>query len=107
MEMMARELRAAAESAASVQQIPVDPRRPALRVAVAPARWVFDPAPEERSAVPPECPALGSAPECVEAGLEAVSRAVSLERLASRLDSVAWAADLAARQAARSGLQAK
>ena len=115
--MMARELRAAAESAASVQQIPVDPRRPALRVAVAPARWVFGPAPEERSAVPPERLALGLAPEFAEAAQEALLPGVSLgwlalwaaaspEQLGLRLDSVAPAAALAARRAARSGRQA-
>ena len=114
---MARELRAVAESVSSVQQIPVDPRRPALQVAVAPARWEFDPVPEELSAVPPERRALGLAPECAEAARAALSPEVSLgwlalwavvspEQLGSRLDSVALAADLAARRAARSGLQA-
>ena len=76
--MTAQARRDAAESAAWALRFPVDSLRPAVPAAVASARWVFDPALEERSAVPLEPPALGLAPECAEAALEAASPAVSL-----------------------------
>ena len=82
--MTAQARRDAAESAAWALRFPVDSLRPALRATVASERWVFDPALEERSAVPLEPPALGPAPECAEAALAALSPAVSLGQLASR-----------------------
>jgi len=105
---MAPALRDAAESAASVQRLPVAPLRPPVRAAaVVSAQRVFDPALEERPAVPLERPVLGPARECAEAVLEAVSSAVSLGKLAARSDWVARVADLAVRQGARSAPRVK
>jgi len=116
---MAPALRDAAESAASVQRLPVAPLRPPVRAAaVVSAQRVFDPALEERPAVPLERPVLGPAPECAAALLVAVSpevsldwpalrAAVSLGQLAARSDWVARVADLAVRQGARSAPRVK